>query len=136
MARDTEIVDVLVPQFIAAGANKLVPGNFLLCFGRIIDYPLDCAWGAYNWLWLLQPVFNIQQRIPRCKKTRIPSLVLQYCSPCLKTLSGLDTIEPTRDTGRFIQQHIHTKMDRNLKFFFNMWMITSWMTIRLEAATV
>ena len=51
-----------------------------------------------------------------------------------ETLTGLETIRAYGETGRFRKQHLQ-RMEKNGKFFFHLWMCTSWMTCRLEIAT-
>ena len=51
-----------------------------------------------------------------------------------ETLSGLDTIRAYGATARFLSAHLG-RMNRNQKFFWHLWMSTSWMTVRLEVCT-
>ena len=51
-----------------------------------------------------------------------------------ETLIGLETIRAYNATDRFLANH-RVRMDFNHKFFYTFWMCTSWVTVRLEAAT-
>ena len=132
MARDTEIVDALVPEFMLQALINWfqVIFTFALCIWSTPWVALGIPLIGYGFYSLFSIFSNASRDVKRLESvTRSP-----VYSSLAETLAGLDTIRAYGDTDRFRQQHMQ-KMDRNLKFFFSMWMITSWMTIRLETAT-
>jgi len=51
-----------------------------------------------------------------------------------ESMQGIETIRAYQAIPRFLATH-RAKMDRNQKFFWHLWMSTSWMTLRLEVCT-
>ena len=132
LARDTEVVDSSVPEFmLQVLINWWQVGSiFALAiwaapFLVILLVPL-----AYGFLKLFRYFASASRDLKRLESvTRSP-----IYSSLSETLGGLDTIRAFGATPRFLATHRKT-MARNLKVYLHLWLCMSWVTARLEIAT-
>jgi ABC-type multidrug transport system fused ATPase/permease subunit len=130
--KDVEVVDSSVPETLL---------QCLINWSQVLSIFALCIWASPYFAIVLAPLIlgfyymykyfsNVSQAL---KKLESVSRSPIYAS-LSETLMGLETIRAYGDTDRFCATHL-TRMDRNQKFFFHMWMCMSWVTVRLELAT-
>jgi ATP-binding cassette, subfamily C (CFTR/MRP), member 1 len=132
LSRDTEIMDSMVPEFLLQFIINLE--QVLFTFGLCI---WSSPWIALGFVPLIYGFKKCSEWFS-CVSRDLKRMESISRSPIFsslsETLSGLDTIRAYGDVPRFLQTHMK-KMDRNSKFYFHIWMSTSWMTLRLELTT-
>ena len=131
-AKDCETLDVNIPEFMLQMlANWLqILSIFALCiyaspwFALIL---LPLGFGFYGMFQFFSCVSRDMKKLEAVTRSPIYAALSE-------TLTGLETIRAYGDTQRFLRNYL-TRMERNEKFFYHLWMSMSWVTARLELAS-
>jgi ABC-type multidrug transport system fused ATPase/permease subunit len=125
-------MDVNIPEFILQMLiNQLqVLSVFALCvfaspWFALILVPL--GFGFYCMFLYFSAVSRDLKKLESITRSPIYSALSE-------TLTGLETIRAYGDSARFFKNYL-TRMERNEKFFYHLWMSMSWVTARLELAS-
>lgn len=132
LSKDTEVMDSSVPEFML---------QVLINWWQVASIFGLAIWAAPWIVILLTPMAGLFYQLFvffSCTSRDLKRMESMTRSPIYsslsETLTGLDTIRAYAATGRFLSQH-RAKMETNQKYFFHLWMATSWMTGRLEIST-
>jgi ABC-type multidrug transport system fused ATPase/permease subunit len=132
LSKDTEVMDSMVPEFLL---------QFFINFYQVTFTFGICIWSSPYVALMFLPLaylFKKATELFGCVTQDLKRMESISRSPIFsslsETLAGLDTIRAYGDITRFRYKHQY-KMDQNSKYYFHIWMCTSWMTVRLELIT-
>ena len=131
-SKDLEIIDSSVPEFLL---------QVLINWSQVLSIIGLCMWASPWFTVLLAPIsflflhmYSHFSAVARDLKRLESAARSPLFSSLSETLSGLDTIRAYGHTSRFLGCH-QLRMERNMRFYYHLWMSMSWVTVRLEVAT-